>query len=50
MKETIMFKEINEQIERIMPCYEYNKDALEQISEIIKEFDPTHIMIVARGT
>lgn len=50
MKDTIMYKEIYESVDKLQACYEYNKDLLKDIANTIKEFNPDNIIIDARGT
>ena len=50
MNNTIMLKEIKETLERIPVCSSYNEQALEDIVQAIKKFNPDNIVIVARGT
>lgn len=50
MNNTIMFKEIIEQPERIKNCHDYNKEKISEIRSVIEKFKPQNIVIVGRGT
>lgn len=48
--DTLMYKEIMEQPQRIEDCYQYNKEIINTIVDAIKNFKPQNIIIVGRGT
>lgn len=50
MKDTIMYKEIMEQPDKIRDCYNYNATMIDLIAGKIKDFSPQNIVIVGRGT
>jgi glucosamine--fructose-6-phosphate aminotransferase (isomerizing) len=50
MNNTVMFKEIKESIERIPECSKVNETTLQELGVKINEFNPTNIVIAARGT
>src|SRR5574344_704261 len=50
MNNTVMFKEIKESIERIQECSKVNETTLQELGVNINQFNPTNIVIIARGT
>ena len=50
MKETVMLSEIKAQPELIKRCMNTNRELIKEIGQKIKEFNPTNILIAARGT
>jgi len=50
MNDTIMFKEIMEQVNNIEDCHNYNVENIDVVAKAIKEFSPQNIVIVGRGT
>ncbi len=50
MNDTIMLKEIFEQVNNIEECHNYNVNNIKHISDEIRKFNPQNIVIVGRGT
>jgi glucosamine--fructose-6-phosphate aminotransferase (isomerizing) len=50
MNDTIMLKEIMEQVQNIEDCHNYNTKSMKDIADAILAFKPQNIVIVGRGT
>lgn len=50
MNPTIMWKEIGEQPEALKRCEEANRSVIRELAQHIREFDPSCVIIAARGT